>query len=189
MRPLAALLLALLVFAPRPAAAQELLQRLAEAERVARLEAAFAKDPELRRYAFQVTADRAVVTVAGTVQTPEERQRVQRLADNIGEIGSLVNRVQVEGAPPIPVTAPPRPVAAAPEPAENADSVAAAPVAAAPTPEAKPEPEPEATYHRVRSGDTLGKIARQYGTSIREVQRLNNMRSTRIRAGQRLRVK
>lgn len=44
-------------------------------------------------------------------------------------------------------------------------------------------------YHRVKSGDTLGKIARVYGTSVNELCRLNGLKSTSVlRIGQSLRV-
>lgn len=43
-------------------------------------------------------------------------------------------------------------------------------------------------YHRVRSGDTLGKIARMYGTTVGELCRLNGLRSTSmLRIGQSIR--
>ncbi len=43
-------------------------------------------------------------------------------------------------------------------------------------------------YHRVKSGDTLGKIARIYGTSINELCRLNGLKSTTtLRIGQSIR--
>ncbi len=45
-------------------------------------------------------------------------------------------------------------------------------------------------YHTVRSGDTLGAIARKYGTSVNRLCQLNNIKSTSIlRIGQRLRVR
>lgn len=47
----------------------------------------------------------------------------------------------------------------------------------------------ETTTHVVRSGEVLGSIARRYGTTVGEIQRLNNLRSTTIRPGQRLIVK
>ena len=47
----------------------------------------------------------------------------------------------------------------------------------------------ETTTHIVRSGDVLGSIARRYGTTVGEIQRLNNLRGTVIRPGQRLIVR
>jgi len=46
-----------------------------------------------------------------------------------------------------------------------------------------------AKYHKVRRGETLGHIARRYGTSVSRLKRLNGLRGTTIRAGQRLRVR
>lgn len=43
-------------------------------------------------------------------------------------------------------------------------------------------------YHRVKSGDTLGKIARMYGTTVNELCRLNGLKGTSVlRIGQSLR--
>ncbi|MBS4013239.1 MAG: LysM peptidoglycan-binding domain-containing protein [Bacteroidetes bacterium] len=47
----------------------------------------------------------------------------------------------------------------------------------------------ETTIHVVRSGEVLGSIARKYGTSVREIQQLNNLKGTTIRTGQKLIVK
>ena len=44
-------------------------------------------------------------------------------------------------------------------------------------------------YHKVRSGDNLGSIARRYGTTVNKLQKLNGLRNTNIRAGQQLRVR
>ena len=47
-----------------------------------------------------------------------------------------------------------------------------------------------AQYHTVRSGDTLGALARRYGTSVSAICRLNGIKSTStLRIGQKLRVK
>jgi membrane-bound lytic murein transglycosylase D len=50
---------------------------------------------------------------------------------------------------------------------------------------------PEETYafHRVRRGETVGRIAMRYGTSVSAIARANNMRNAnRIRPGQKLRI-
>ena len=40
--------------------------------------------------------------------------------------------------------------------------------------------------YRVKSGDYLGKIANKYGVSVNSLKRWNNLRSTRLRVGQRI---
>ena len=50
-------------------------------------------------------------------------------------------------------------------------------------------PQPVHVTHRVVRGDTLGAIARRYGSSVRALQNANNLgRRTMIRIGQRLRI-
>ena len=44
------------------------------------------------------------------------------------------------------------------------------------------------TYHRVKSGESLGKISAQYNVSIQEIMDWNNMTSTRITVGQMLKI-
>lgn len=46
---------------------------------------------------------------------------------------------------------------------------------------------PDGSYH-VRSGDTLGKIAQRFGTTVGRLQSWNNLRGTTINVGQTLRV-
>lgn len=45
-----------------------------------------------------------------------------------------------------------------------------------------------AVYYKVKSGDTLSRIALKYHTSVKAIKRLNGLRSDFIRDGQRLRV-
>lgn len=42
--------------------------------------------------------------------------------------------------------------------------------------------------HTVRSGDTLGEIAEEYGTSVSRIMEVNSLRTTTIRPGQRIQV-
>jgi len=44
------------------------------------------------------------------------------------------------------------------------------------------------TYHRVKSGESLGKISAQYSVSIQEIMDWNGMTSTRITVGQMLKI-
>jgi len=47
---------------------------------------------------------------------------------------------------------------------------------------------PQTVIHEVQSGDTLGKIAKKYGTTIELIKISNNLSSNVIRVGQKLRV-
>jgi murein endopeptidase len=42
---------------------------------------------------------------------------------------------------------------------------------------------PPTLRHRMRSGETLGSVARRYGTSVTAIRRANGLKSTRVRAG------
>ncbi len=46
----------------------------------------------------------------------------------------------------------------------------------------------KATYYTVKTGDTLWDISKKYGLTIEKLKRLNNMRSVRIRPGDRIKV-
>lgn len=67
-------------------------------------------------------------------------------------------------------------------PAPGAQGPAVPPVEAQPAEPARPR------IHVVRAGETLSTIAERYHLTVRELQRWNGLRSTRLRAGQRLRL-
>jgi len=46
----------------------------------------------------------------------------------------------------------------------------------------------KAIIHVVKRGDSLWNLARRYGTTTRQIQRLNNMRNTNLSIGQRLKI-
>ncbi len=43
-------------------------------------------------------------------------------------------------------------------------------------------------YHIVKEGDSLIKIAKRYGISVKQLKRMNNLKSNKIFVGQRLKV-
>ncbi len=49
-------------------------------------------------------------------------------------------------------------------------------------------PTPQTAMHEVMSGDSLGKLARQYNTTMELIKKSNNLKSDVIRVGQKLRV-
>lgn len=44
-------------------------------------------------------------------------------------------------------------------------------------------------YHKVKKGETLSKIARRYGTTVKKLQKLNGIDGSKLRVGQRIKVK
>ena len=44
------------------------------------------------------------------------------------------------------------------------------------------------TYHKVKSGESLGVIAKRYGTTVESIKKLNNLTSSNIVVGQRLKI-
>ena len=46
-----------------------------------------------------------------------------------------------------------------------------------------------AQYHKIRSGENLGSIARRYGVSINQIRNLNGIKGNNIRAGRTIRVR
>lgn len=167
-------LLLLLVFAA-PTRAQSLEDKLEHARTVARARIVLAEDASLRSFTFQPSVSGDVLTLGGTVETQAQKERAAELVSGIVGVRSVVNTIRVSNARGPDLTDLP------PAPPPTAAEQAAA--------EAQPEPEPEKVFHTVKSGDTVGAIARRYGVSIREVQRLNGLRGSTIRIGQRLRVK
>ncbi len=73
--------------------------------------------------------------------------------------------------------------AAAPKP----EQPAAKPAAAKASKEKDSTPRP--VYHKVKKGETLSKIARRYGTTVKKLQQLNGTDGSKLKIGQRVRVK
>jgi LysM repeat protein len=48
------------------------------------------------------------------------------------------------------------------------------------------DPSDPDTYYKVRSGDTLSKIAKKYGTTVKNIKRWSGIKSDKLRVGQRL---
>ena len=84
-----------------------------------------------------------------------------------------------------------------PAPASQSEEVkepetAVAPAASQPAvtkTKAKKDSAPKATYHKVRKGETLSKIAKRYGTTVKKLQQLNGIDGSKLKIGQRIRVK
>jgi len=203
MSPRTLLLLVLLPLAVPQAHAQALGDRLEEARVLARVQAALVADAELAPFRISAGLQGGVVRLRGAVETPAQRDRAGVAARNVRGVQGISNEIELRDARTAAALPPPlrerTPMHEAEATDELTDLTPAPPETrpatppAAPAPAARPEPAPQAAaqpvYHQVRRGDTLGAIARQHGVTVQQIQRLNNIRGTNIRAGQRLRVK
>ncbi len=155
-----------------PVRAQALAEKIEDARIAARAEVALAQDEALRAFTFQPTSEAGVLTVIGVVATQDQRDRVAEVIGEVEGVTQVVNNVQVTGTAGL----------------TRVESDTTEKAASETVPVLKAEPAEE-VYHTVRSGDTLGAIAQRYGVTVRQVQQLNGLSGSRIRAGQRLRVK
>lgn len=98
-----------------------------------------------------------------------------------------VQQVEYAQAKPKPAPAPKPTTQAEAAPVKDTSEILAVVV---PADSAKPETSApvrrENKYHRVARGETLGRIAGKYSTTIAELQRLNNLKGSNIQAGARL---
>lgn len=75
------------------------------------------------------------------------------------------------------------------KPKAKPETVAEAPAPAAPEPAPAPAPAPAEgapAVHVVQSGETLFRIARQYGVSVQQIRKWNNLKNDVIEVGQQL---
>lgn len=185
--PLVRVVLAALLVAAAPvsaalAQAPPLAERLEAARAAARVQSALAADEELARFVLTASLRDGVVVLTGTVATAAQRARAEAIARGTPGVVRIDNRLEVDARAARrtgPIPPPVRPTQPELRPAD--------PPAPAPSP--APAAEAAAVYHTVRPGDTLAAIARQHGVSVQQIQRLNGLRGTTIRPGQRLRVR
>lgn len=118
------------------------------------------------------------VTLLGDVASREIGSRVVGAAQGVAGVKQVVSQLNAPDAPP---PAPPGPTLTDSLVRKPTDSSAQA------QPQQAEAPTPE--YYTIKRGDNLGAIARKHGTTVAQLQRLNNITGTNIRAGQRLRVK
>ena len=171
MKRLFAAVLVLVALASGPVQAQSLEQELEQARLLSRVKVALVQDDALRAFTFRLSADDGVATVAGRVETAEQRDRVAEVVGAQDGVERVVNEVRVSSGEAATASELPR-VEADPETVS----------------EPEPEPEPQEVYHTVRRGDTLIAIANRYGVTVSQIRQLNGLSGSRIRAGQRLRV-
>jgi LysM repeat protein len=143
-----------------------LAEKLADASVETKVTRALRRASSLRVFPFRPTVIDGHLILRGDVNTPAQYHRAERIAGQVEGVTALTNRLTMGGRP---VTE--ERLAAATDDSEG--------TAGGNT----------AVYHTVRQGDTLWDIARKYRASIDQIRSLNDLRSSNLRPGQRIRVR
>lgn len=160
-----------------------LAQRLQDASTAARIRTSLVEDRSLRLFDFDPVVQNGQVTLQGEVRTAEQRDRAAEVARQVEGVRAVTNAVTATEAPeqtPAEASA-----GIQPEPTQS-ETTASAPVE---QPQQTEKPASSEAHHTVESGESLWSIAQQYGVTVEQLRRLNNLRSGDLRPGQRLRVK
>jgi len=137
-------------------------EKLRDASLETRVKQALVGTSSLRVFPFRPTVIDGHLILRGDVNTSDQYQIAERVAGRVQGIDVVTNRLTMGG----------RPVTEARlSEQSNADV------------------EDTAVYHTVRSGDNLWDIARKYGASVQQIRNLNDLRSSNLRPGQRIRVR
>jgi osmotically-inducible protein OsmY len=148
------------------AEARSVAQKLSDTSTETRVERALVQTSSLRVFSFRPTVVKGHLALRGDVNTVEQYRRAERTARQVEGVEVVTNQLTVGGRP---VT----------EDRLSEDEEAAAETGS----------EDTAVYHTVRQGDNLWDIARKYRASVEQIRRLNDLGSSTLRPGQRIRVR
>lgn len=143
-----------------PDSSRTVAQRLADASVAARIKQVLAREQSLRTFNFSPEVVHGHVTLRGDVDTREQYRRAEQIVRRLERTEAVTNRLTVKG----------RPLS---EGDDTSASVAGS----------------DRTYHTVRQGDTLWKIARQHGVTVDHLRDLNPRLASSLHPGDRLRVR
>lgn len=142
---------------------RSLADRLDDARVETRVQRALVQERSLRVFEFRVEAVRGRVTLRGDVNTRDQYDEAARTARRVEGVSEVQNEVTV-GSEPVSED----------EPQASSGGE---------------ESESGAVYHTVDPGDSLWRIAQQYGTSISRLRALNDLPAGSLQPGQRIRVR
>lgn len=138
-------------------------QKLTDTSTETRVKQALVRTSSLRVFSFRPTVVGGHLVLRGDVNTADQYRQAERVARQVDGVDAVTNRITMGGRP---VTE--ERLSATEDASETADT---------------------AVYHTVRSGDNLWDIARKYSASVQQIQRLNDLNSSALRPGQRIRVR
>lgn len=142
-------------------ASRSVAQKVQDAGVEARVKRALTRTKSLRVFPFRPTVVNGHLILRGDVNTPDQYHRAERVAGQVEGVTAVTNRLTMGGRP---VTE--QRLASKEEALER-----------------------EAVYHTVRPGDTMWDIAREYRASVEQIRNLNDLSSSNLRPGQRIRVR
>ncbi len=176
--------LPLVLLSVSPALAQSpLAARLADLRQATSVRLALTENAEMRAYNVSVEAAEGIVVLSGLVPTLGTRDRVVAFVNGLPNVRVVRSTLRLEGQPDQPLSDPAMSTRIEEETVVD-DVRVEEPVLRSTDAE-----QTGLQYHTVQRGDTLYGIARRYETSVSAISDLNNLSSTTVRIGQRLRVK
>ena len=187
-------------------------QRLEDTSLETRVKIALAEERSLRAYRFDPKAQGGRVTLRGDVETTQERRQVAEIVEGLEGVEALDNQVLVAGQQVAsastgnPGASSQREAPEKKEPATSQEPLTQAETEEEPSPENQGgessssgstadeqenagEQESSKEYYVVKSGDSLWSIARANGISVSQLKQLNDLGSSSLHPGDRLRVK
>ena len=137
-------------------------ERLLRASLEAQITQALVRQKKLRIFDFEPQVRGSEVVLRGDVNTREQQALAGRIASGFVSGRTLINDVTVRG-----------------------QSLAALDGSA----EASGESASRSAYHTVQAGESLWQIAKRYNASVRQIRQLNDLSTSALQPGQRLRVR
>lgn len=143
-------------------------QHLSDASVEARIKRALVRERSLRLFDFDLEVVNGHTWIQGDVNTHDQYRRAERVARNVDGVEAVTNELTVGG-----------------QPVSEGDSSSATQAEAS----SSSDREASAVYYTVRRGDTLWGIAREHETSVRQIRSLNDLQSSSLSPGTRIRVR
>jgi len=144
--------------------ARSVSQKLSDASAEARVKKALVRTSSLRVFSFRLTVVNGHLTLRGDVNTTDQYRQAGRVARQVEGIEAVSNELTLGGRPVTKERL-----------SDDGDSTST--------------DDATAVYHTVRQGDNLWDIARKYRGSVEQIRQLNDLRSSALRPGQRIRVR
>lgn len=141
---------------------RSLSQKLTDASVETRVKQALVETSSLRLLTVDPTVNEGHLTLGGDVNTTEQYREAERIARNVEGVAAVTNELTMGGEP------------------VTEEKLAS---------ESSSSGEETTVYHTVRQGDTLWEIAREYRASVQRIRQLNELHSSSLDPGQRIRVR